>query len=1038
MSKKWKLFLITALSIIMMFGIVSCSSNNKDNSNGGSSQEEQVTSVYFEEKSISLLMGETCTLVAKGALGDITWSSNDSDVAMVDQNGLVTAVGIGETVVKADDGKNVALCRVEVIPVRVESVLSISLDKTSLLIQEGDEYTLAYVVKNGGTNVEAQIEWKSSNEDICTVENGKILAKTAGNATVTVTASYGDKETSETVSVTVEMITPTLVLDINDWMLNGEVLELNAKLMKRTEELSIEQSQVVYEVDNKELATVSEGALQAHKLGTIRISAFYEYENVTYTTTMSLRIREEYAVEYFVDDVLAYTQKVLDDETFEAEAETPVSSNAEYEFCYWMKDGKKYDFTLPVTENLRLDARWVSMTMRDGDDYSISVFGSYAEYYGSTDGAQIESSKHSDFDGGIVYGGLATYSEYTVYLPRIDYRMYDTVVFEWSAMPWMFIGIDGVGVNASSNEVAGGIIKIINNAGKQCTVIMTDRAGISQIGQPFEYTYTFTDIDTMSGKRSIGIYIKTDFSGGRAIHFSIPKFTGFITMDEESTYEDFVYGGYSIETTTETIALPVKNASGEWLNYLLVESGTYSIMLPRIDYSKYDNVTFDWVARGWTIVGLPNAGNNVIYGLSDDTGDGGEFTVINNGNGTLTVVMTATNRNGLDGEILGEFVYKLVVEDEQVLNGKKGLEIYVKSDVGYRWLNLSLPTFKETAPMDRDGSYNNSLHGARVEFADGTTGILANDGDSVAYMIEPDKADKNLYVYLPRIDYTKQKVVQFDWSTSEAWIIVGLKDGGYNLNRYVATYGTITIVNNGNGTLTVTMFDMNGRGEEDSNTVVQYKYTLTVSDLDVINGRKVGIAIQVCGIAYRQVTLSTPRFYTQEELDAMPMAEGDDYSRSFYGAYAYNTTDKKDTKLLITDDGKISLVSEAPDATNIKSYYVYLPRIDYTKYEKVSFTIEASSWVRFGLYVGGVNGTGIVHQNSTMDQNATAVLTISNNHDGTLTAVMTVTGTADYTYTVVITDQDVITGKTTGIGFVFGDTIIYRSIVISLPTFTKS
>lgn len=76
---------------------------------------------------------------------------------------------------------------------RVESieVEGISLDRTTLTLQEGSSYTLtATIIPSDATN--KLITWTSDNEDVATVSNGRVMAKSSGTATITATTSDGE------------------------------------------------------------------------------------------------------------------------------------------------------------------------------------------------------------------------------------------------------------------------------------------------------------------------------------------------------------------------------------------------------------------------------------------------------------------------------------------------------------------------------------------------------------------------------------------------------------------------------------------------------------------------------------------------------------------------------------------------------------------------------------------------------------------------------------------------------------------------------
>ena len=80
-----------------------------------------VERLNLNKYSLSLAPGETCTLKTattpkKATVQTVKWYTEDERVAAVDENGVVTAVGAGETVIYAlsDDGFYKASCKVSV------------------------------------------------------------------------------------------------------------------------------------------------------------------------------------------------------------------------------------------------------------------------------------------------------------------------------------------------------------------------------------------------------------------------------------------------------------------------------------------------------------------------------------------------------------------------------------------------------------------------------------------------------------------------------------------------------------------------------------------------------------------------------------------------------------------------------------------------------------------------------------------------------------------------------------------------------------
>ena len=146
----------------------------------------------------NLLIGENQQLNAtvlpdKATNKALTWSTSNSTVATVDQNGLVTAVGAGTATITATtvDGSNLtASCAVTVEP-NVVLAASIELNQTSASATEGETLQLtATVMPEDAT--EKTVTWESSNEVVATVDqNGLVTAVAAGTATITATTIDG-------------------------------------------------------------------------------------------------------------------------------------------------------------------------------------------------------------------------------------------------------------------------------------------------------------------------------------------------------------------------------------------------------------------------------------------------------------------------------------------------------------------------------------------------------------------------------------------------------------------------------------------------------------------------------------------------------------------------------------------------------------------------------------------------------------------------------------------------------------------------------
>ena len=164
-----------------------------------SPQTVPVAGVKLDKYAILITEGDKSTLSAtvlpsNASNKDVSWASSDANIATVSKDGEVTGIKPGSTTVTVTtiDGKKTAKCQVAVEK-RIYPVESVSLDKASLELTEGDKATLtATILPENASN--KNISWTSSDEKIATVSaNGEVTAVTPGKATITVTTEDGNK-----------------------------------------------------------------------------------------------------------------------------------------------------------------------------------------------------------------------------------------------------------------------------------------------------------------------------------------------------------------------------------------------------------------------------------------------------------------------------------------------------------------------------------------------------------------------------------------------------------------------------------------------------------------------------------------------------------------------------------------------------------------------------------------------------------------------------------------------------------------------------
>ena len=169
----------------------------------------KVTGVSLNTNSLTLYVGESSTLTTtitpdNATDKSVAWESDAPGVATV-ENGTVTAIKAGTatiTATAADGSGEKATCTVTVNAAETVPVQSVSLDKTTLGLTEGNTAQLTATVKpDNATN--KNVTWESSNTSVATVNaTGEVTAIGAGTATITVTTVDQSKTATCEVTVT--------------------------------------------------------------------------------------------------------------------------------------------------------------------------------------------------------------------------------------------------------------------------------------------------------------------------------------------------------------------------------------------------------------------------------------------------------------------------------------------------------------------------------------------------------------------------------------------------------------------------------------------------------------------------------------------------------------------------------------------------------------------------------------------------------------------------------------------------------------------
>lgn len=268
------------------------------------------TSVTISPKTVDLQKGgeaQQLTATTTTANGEptsdrIVWSSSNEDIATVDQNGLVTPVGGGTTIITATAGEVSDTCQVT-----VESPLeSISLNQSSVSVLKGETTDLIVSYNPTDTTVEKNVSWSVTGDDTTAVEitpsvedSSKATITGLHEGTATVTATVDEKSASCNVTVTENKLVSIQVnpssesIAVGGQTTLGVVYNPSNTTDDKTVEWSSDNTDVATVDDNGTVTGVSPGkaiiTAQVGKLtSTSAITVTYKETKVSFPTEADL------------------------------------------------------------------------------------------------------------------------------------------------------------------------------------------------------------------------------------------------------------------------------------------------------------------------------------------------------------------------------------------------------------------------------------------------------------------------------------------------------------------------------------------------------------------------------------------------------------------------------------------------------------------------------------------------------------------------------------------------------------------------------
>lgn len=166
-------------------------------------ETKPIENIYLNSTNEEIKVGKSIQLVTTISPSDATerevvWESSNSNIATVEQNGLVIGKSEGQVVitVKSKDGRVQATCNVKVIPNKIY-INTISIQEGNQQLVKGSKIRLTPIITPNNAT-EKVLTWSSSNPSIATVDvTGTVTTKGVGKTTITVKTVNGKETTIE-------------------------------------------------------------------------------------------------------------------------------------------------------------------------------------------------------------------------------------------------------------------------------------------------------------------------------------------------------------------------------------------------------------------------------------------------------------------------------------------------------------------------------------------------------------------------------------------------------------------------------------------------------------------------------------------------------------------------------------------------------------------------------------------------------------------------------------------------------------------------
>ena len=411
---------------------------------------------------------------------------------------------------------------------------------------------------------------------------------------------------------------------------------------------------------------------------------------------------------------------------------------------------------------------------------------------------------------GASYTVKEEYGMGTISLPKVDFTKYTTVTMDFATSGWIQFGWGSNLFFYNSGSAVKGTITLTYR--DNLVYMVFESEGVTQ-PQGWELYFSSTDIHTGNEALTLGYSCLAGTQSITISNFTMTEAPAVAPEEpvepEEPEVPANLFDGTSGYAADGTAFAP-SATSDTGASYTVKETyGNGKISLPKVDYTKYTTVTMDFATSGWTQFGW----NEHLFIYNNATAVEGTITITYR-DGKVYMVFESEGVAYPQG-------WDLSFSSTDIHTGNEALTLGYSCLAGTQSITISNFTMVET-PETPEAPY--TFEGTGV--LDGSSNLLAAASITETGAVYNAPQDKDLYISLPKIDYTKVSKVTFDWQDS-GWTKLGSGTAYYSENKADPSIsGSVEIVNNGDGTLTFTF------------TYGEKVKTETITDADIINGTK--------------------------------------------------------------------------------------------------------------------------------------------------------------------------------------------------------